>query len=241
MIESREQTGGRSLEPGESFCFACRPDLACFNTCCRDKRLPLWPYDVLRLRRALDLPSPSLLERYADLEMDPVSGWPALRLRLDDQGRCPFVGAQGCAVYAHRPAACRIYPLARLARPRPGGGPPEVVYQRQETKGCLGWDQPVEHDVSHWDQDQDLAEYHRFNDAMLPLLFHPKRQGRLELNPTQIHAVILALYNPDMLRESLGQPVLQSCFPEDRLQAARESDEELLLLGRDFLIGRLFG
>ena len=241
MIETQEQTGGRTLRPDQPFRFACRPELACFNTCCRDKRLPLWPYDLLRLRRALDLPSPQVLELYADLEMDPVSGWPALRLRLDDQGRCPFVGEKGCAVYAHRPAACRIYPLARLARPRPGGGPPEVVYQRQETKNCLGWDQPMEHDIAHWDQDQDLAEYHRHNDAMLPLLFHPKRKGRLELNPRQIHAVILAMYNLDVLRSGLEQPVIRGLFDQDRLRAARESDEELLLLGRDFLIKQLFG
>jgi Fe-S-cluster containining protein len=241
MIENQSQTGGAPLEPGQRFCFACRPELACFNTCCRDKRLPLWPYDVLRLCRALEAPSSQILEQYAELEMDPVSGWPALRLRLDSQGRCPFVSPAGCAVYAHRPAACRIYPLARLARPGTAGGPPEVVYMRQETKGCLGWDQSVEHDLADWDADQELAEYHHYNDALLPLLFHPKRKGRLNLNPRQLHAVILALYNPEMLRASLSQPVLRDKFDSHRLNTAQQNAEELLLLGRDFLIEQLFG
>ena len=40
--------------------FRCHPGLACFNSCCRNKRLTLLPYDVLRLSRALGRSSGSL-------------------------------------------------------------------------------------------------------------------------------------------------------------------------------------
>jgi Fe-S-cluster containining protein len=240
MIETQETIQGQKIAPGRTFCFSCGPDLECFNTCCRDKRLPLWPYDVLRLRRALDASSAEILAQYAEMDFDPVSGWPALRLKLDDQGRCPFVTNQGCKVYPHRPAACRIYPLARaIGRPK-GQSEPEILYLRQETKGCLGWDQDREHTVETWTDDQDLALYNQANDDMTPLFFHPKRKGRLDLNPRQIHAVIVALYNLDIFSQMLDTPFFKDLFQQDQIETARESDEDLLLLGRDFLIKQLF-
>ena len=41
----------------DSFTFKCHKGLSCFNTCCRNKLLPLTPYDVLRLKGALGLHS----------------------------------------------------------------------------------------------------------------------------------------------------------------------------------------
>lgn len=120
MIEEEGGLAGRRLAPGKRLRFACGPGLACFNACCRDKRLPLLPYDLLRLRRGLGLPSDRVLAEHAELETDPVSGWPALRIRLGEGGACPFVSAQGCTIYAHRPTCCRIYPLARAPGPGPG-------------------------------------------------------------------------------------------------------------------------
>lgn len=241
MIEKKEDIGGTAVAPGERFCFACRPGLSCFNTCCRDKRLPLWPYDLLRLRLALDLSSPEILDRYVELEFDPGSGWPALRLRLDEQGRCPFVTDQGCRVYPHRPAACRIYPLARAAAPSQTGALPDVVFLKQETTGCLGWDQSDAHTTDSWTEDQELGPYHEANDQLLPLFFHPNRQGRVALSPQQIHAVIAALYNLDIFKKMVEQGALDKVFDGKRIKAGLASDLDLLILGRDFLIEKLFG
>ena len=243
MIESGEQLEGRRLAPGESFSFACRPGLACFNTCCAHKRLLLLPYDLLRLRRGLGLDSATVLERFVELDLDPVSGWPVLRLRLDDQGRCPFVGPQGCGVYAHRPAACRVYPLARAVAPGPDGRPAREVFLAQEAPGCLGWDQRRSLTVEAWVADQGLGPFQEANDALLGLFCHPRRHGRLELEPAQIHGVILALYNLDVFRRLAAQPEMarRQGLPEVRLPGALASDEALLDLGRDWLLNRLFG
>ncbi|MCF8043059.1 MAG: YkgJ family cysteine cluster protein, partial [Desulfarculaceae bacterium] len=190
MIESGGELGGRRLAPGERFNFACRPGLACFNTCCRDKRLPLLPYDFLRLRRALDLPAAQVLAKRVELEADPVSGWPALRVKLTEKGVCPFVTDQGCSVYAHRPTCCRVYPLARAVRPGTGGGPPQEVFLRQDTPGCLGWDQPEELDAAAWVTQQGLAPYQAANNYSLRLFMHPARRGEVSLNQQQTHAFI---------------------------------------------------
>ena len=238
MIENRKP--GQRIQADQEFCFECKPRLSCFNTCCRDKRLPLWPYDLLRLRSALGLNSAQVLEKYAELEFDPVSGWPALRIRLTDEGACSFLSPEGCTVYHDRPAACRVYPLGRMAAPGRGKGRPEVIYERQQTRNCQGWRQERQHTIDSWNRDQGLEPYNQANDSMLPLLFHPKREGKLELSPQQIHAVIAALYNLDVFRQMLESPALKDMFDSARLKAAQSDDLAVLDLGRDFLIKTLF-
>jgi hypothetical protein len=63
----------------DSFAFRCHEGLSCFNTCCRNKLLPLTPYDVLRLKVALGLHSDDFLQRYTAYSIDP----------LDEKGRGP--------------------------------------------------------------------------------------------------------------------------------------------------------
>ena len=69
MIETEAQLQGCRLEPGQEFHFACHPGLACFNTCCAHKRLPVLPYDLLRLRRGLQMDSQAVLERFKQAEV----------------------------------------------------------------------------------------------------------------------------------------------------------------------------
>lgn len=241
MIETIDRIGGAPIGQGETFHFECGPDLECFNACCRNKMLPLWPYDVLRLAGALETPSAEFLERYAVLEYDPRTGWPNLRLNLLENGDCPFITPGGCRVYADRPAACRIFPLARAAKTRPGGAPPEVAHIRQDTAGCLGWNRDREHTVETWTEDQDLALYNRANDLLLALFFHPRRRGPFNLDPARTHAVVAALYNPDVFREMIGRPEFRRRFGAVRVRDALAGDYALLLLGRDYLLDVLFG
>ena len=240
MIE--KDLKGVKIVPGEAFRFACKSGLSCFNTCCRNKRLPLYPYDVLRLRRALGLPSHEVLDRFAELEFDPVSGWPALRLRLDGEGRCPFVGDKGCSVYGHRPSACRIYPLTRAVKPGSGGSGQEVVHLRQEAPGCLGWKEDREQTLASWENEQGLAEYHQANDRLVQLLLHPGRTGRLKLNQAQTHAVIAALYNLDIFRKNIVQNGFgeKFGFPAAEIENASVDDGALLALGERWLCNMLF-
>lgn len=239
MIETEAQLAGQRLAPGQIFSFSCHPGLACFNTCCAMKRLPVLPYDLLRLRQGLGLKSQEVLERFLELDLDPVSGWPVLRLKLDQEGRCPLVSPAGCAVYAHRPAACRVYPLARAVAPGP---PVKEVFLRQEAPACLGWQEDRPLTVEEWVADQGLEPYQAANDALLGLFFHPRRRGRLEFQPAQIHAVILGLYNLDLFRGLAGQADFSQRFgfAPQRVQEALARDEDLLLLGRDWLEKQLF-
>ena len=65
------------LEPGKTFCFACHPEVPCFNRCCAELTLPLTPYDVLRLRRHMNnMPSEAFLNDFTRMRTFPDTGFP---------------------------------------------------------------------------------------------------------------------------------------------------------------------
>jgi len=83
------------------FSFTCR---AC-SRCCRGKVILVGPHEILGMSRALGIGTTELLSRYTE------QGGTALRTTED--GRCVFVGPDGCRVHARRPLVCRLYPLGR--------------------------------------------------------------------------------------------------------------------------------
>ena len=241
MIEREDHLQGRRLELDDRFSFRCGPELSCFNTCCRNKRLTLFPYDALRLRRALGLSSREMLATYVDMETDPGSGWPTLRLRLQTDGTCPLVSDKGCSVYPNRPACCRIFPLARAVALEDSR--PCEMFLAEEMSGCLGWQEPREITVSDYLEEQELLPYREANNRILRLLMHPARAGSVELSQEQTHAFIMALYNLDVFRQLVEGDDFARRFgvPPGRVAQALSSDEELLDLGQDWLTVLLFG
>lgn len=243
MIESEGELSGRRLTRDEPFPFRCHPGLACFNSCCRDKRLGLLPYDVLRLSRALGLGSDAFLARHGVLEIEPASGWPTVRIGLADDGRCPFVRAEGCAVYADRPTCCRIYPLARAVGLDARGEPVELLVADATEERCGGFGAPASGTVGAWTRGQGLDAFRGPNERAARLFLHPRRPRPLSLREADVHAVVMALYNPDVFRRFASRPGFAS---ESGLGAARvaeglRSDEGLLELGQDWIAARLFG
>jgi Fe-S-cluster containining protein len=233
---------GEPVATGDPWPFRCHPGLACFNACCRDKRLPLLPYDVLRLARGVGCRTDVFLAERATLEIDPASGWPALRITLAGDGRCPYVRDEGCSVYADRPTCCRIYPLARAVR-LGSGGPEETFVVAAGPDRCGGFGAPARIAVAGWIEEQGLGPYRAANDRSAALFLDPRRPRPMRLEPEDVHAVVLALYNVDVFRESLQRPGAASRLgvAAAALERALESDEALLDLGHAWLAKRLFG
>lgn len=243
MIESEGELTGARLDAGDPLPFRCHPGLACFNSCCRDKRLTLLPYDVLRLARALGRGSDAFLAERAVLEIEPGSGWPTLRIALEDDGRCPFVGAAGCRVYADRPTCCRIYPLARALR-LGGGGAIEETFVREDTGArCLGFGGPATSTVREWTRDQGLDPYREANERAARLFLDPRRSRPLGLSGDEIHAVVMGLYNLDVFRALVARPgfAARSGLDPAAVDGALASSEALLDLGLEWVARRLFG
>ncbi len=74
------------------------------NSCCVDKRIQVNPYEIARLARNRGVSTAAA--------RDTFTSEGALRQR--DDGRCIFLGEQGCTVHPDRPLVCRLFPLGRV-------------------------------------------------------------------------------------------------------------------------------
>lgn len=111
-------------EPFSYTCNRCR-------RCCYGKRIPLNPYDLVRLAAALGTTTGEVIGRYTE---DGV----VLKNREDVPGEpCVFLGEQGCNVHTGRPAACRVYPLGRTSN-LDGDERFAVLQPHPQTEGCYG-------------------------------------------------------------------------------------------------------
>jgi len=86
------------------FGYACR---RC-SLCCRNKRIQVNPYELVRLAKAKGETTREFRERWT------VNG-EGTTLGQKEDGTCVFLGSHGCEVHADRPLVCRLYPLAHYA------------------------------------------------------------------------------------------------------------------------------
>ena len=116
MSDTKSQTGSeRTAVGGQPFQFRCHPGVSCYLVCCHKVELRLFPVDVLRLKKNLDLHSTEFMEQYTSIGPGAHPYFPAVMLKMADRENypCPFLIKEGCSVYADRPSACRTYPLER--------------------------------------------------------------------------------------------------------------------------------
>jgi Fe-S-cluster containining protein len=186
----------------DTFQFACHGRVPCFNQCCRDLSQALMPYDVLRLKQNLDIPTVEFLARYADIRIGPATGLPvaSLRFSANEQRQCPFAADRGCRVYADRPASCRTYPLVRLLRRSRASGRRVEQFALLKEPHCRGFEQKQTQTVRQWIVSQELEAYHETNDKLMELiaLKNQRRPGPL---PRELRGLVqMAFYDLERLK-----------------------------------------
>ncbi|WP_147818973.1 YkgJ family cysteine cluster protein [Salidesulfovibrio onnuriiensis] len=230
------------LKKGESYCFKCYPGISCFNECCGDLNLVMTPYDVLRLRRNLDMASRDFVHMHCETSVMPDTRFPVLRLRMTDNEKrsCPFVRPEGCSVYPDRPGACRTYPLGRATRPDGKGGVEEQFFVVREPH-CRGFEESDQWTSDEWLKDQGFDIYVRFNDRYMGLLARFKETGK-QLPDQMVQMVVLALYQLDDFRAMIRNMRVFDRFEvdEERQRAVMEDDEAALEFAYDWLELMLF-
>ncbi len=232
------------LSIDDSFRFSCSEQVACFNECCRDLNQFLTPYDILRLKQRLGLPSNLFLEQYTSRHMGPETGLPVISLKpnYSNQLKCPFVAASGCSVYEDRPASCRMYPLVRMAsRSRKTGKITEHYFLLKEPH-CLGFDQEQGQTIKEWLNDQDLILYNQLNDMFMEIISLKNRllPGHLSVKSTFLFT--MACYELDTFRSHIFAKGMLSNYniDPDVLGKAKHDDVELLKLGFNWIKDTLF-
>jgi Fe-S-cluster containining protein len=232
--QTLERLPGTRLEENDTFDFRCHPGVACFNRCCRNLNLFLYPYDVLRLKKRLGISSDQFLERHVDVVLREGSYFPEVLLRMsaDAEKTCPFLTPEGCAVYPDRPDACRTFPLEQGVLFDAARNQSQVVTFFRPPDFCLGQHEKKSWTPKTWELDQEAVVYHRMTArwAKLKGLFQQDPWGAEGPAGPRAKMAFMALYNLDRFREFVfGSSFLKRYAVKPALQKKiRKDDAELL-------------
>ena len=224
------------------FNFRCDPGMSCFTRCCHDVSILLSPYDVLRLKQGLHMHSSEFLEKYTITMRSREKHVPAVLLRMEEQTqRCPFVTESGCSVYAHRPWACRMYPLG-MAEPKGPNAAANRFYFLVREELCHGHGADCEHSVREWIENQQLEPFDQMQAPFLELMSHPGWDGPEPLSQQQLDMYFMSLYDLDRFRRFVMETRFLDLFEVDeaRIEAIATDDEDLLEFAIDWLAFSLF-
>jgi len=242
-----ENLHGVRLKVGDTFKFRCHPDVACFNKCCRNLNLFLYPFDVVGLKNHLGITSDQFLDAYVDVVLRETNFFPEVLLRMSDTSErsCPFLTAEGCSVYADRPDTCRKFPVeqgleydaaTRKNRPIHFFRPPDF---------CLGQLESTRWTIQSWAQDQDALQYNRMTTrwANIKQLFQANPWGNEGPQGPKARMAFMATYNVDRFREFVfNSSFLKRYKVKSALAKKMQGDDvELLKFGFDWVKLFVFG
>ena len=240
-IDQMDNLPGRRIADGESFCFACHAGLACFNRCCRNLNLFIYPYDVLRLKNALGMTSGDFLDRHVDVVMREGNHFPDVLLTMADnpERTCPFLTEPGCSVYAHRPDTCRTFPVEQGQYFDANTGRATVVHFFRPPDFCLGRHETRPWTPAQWEADQDARRYHDMTRrwADIKSRFQENPWGASGPEGQQAKMAFMAVYNIDRFREFLFDSSFfkRYAVKPDLKRKLKADDDTLLAFGFDWV------
>ena len=226
--------------------FRCHRDIKCWNACCSNIDIPLTPYDILRLKRRLDMASGEFLNQYSvPFEMD-KDGMPGVKLKPVEGGTaCQFMTPEGCGVYEDRPTACRYYPVALLTMRRSDEYVDRSAYAMVKEPHCLGHFEDKTQTIEQYRTEQGVAEYDEKAHAWRQLVVKRKSAGPSIGKPSPIsnQLFFMASYDVDRFRAFVMSPSFNDTYniPVEIMAALIADDEALLDFGMNFLRHALFG
>ncbi len=228
-----------ALDRSSKFTFSCNKGISCWNLCCRDVDILLTPYDVLEMRTALGQSSGEFLEKNTKVIIDPKTAIPMVQIMLKpDERLCVFSSHEGCGIYKNRPLLCRTYPIGMAALRKKGEANPEdefFFFIRE--KFCKGFSQNQEFTVGEWLKDQGADDLIDKNKDWLEFILRRNVMGVEPFNEKEASLYFMALYDLDKFRKFVFDTKLLEYFDlsDERISAMKESDEELLKFGIDYL------
>ena len=223
--------------------FRCEQGLDCFTHCCRDVSIILTPYDVLRMKRAVNMDSSEFLEKYTLIFHTEKQKLPLVLLKMNsDDKRCPFVNEKGCSVYDHRPWACRMYPLG-LAEPKNPNPSEHGFYFAIRENLCHGHGQGTPCALREYIAGQGLEAFEMMGASFRQVMLNEFWQKNEALPDDKAEMYVTAAYDLDRFRRFVFETRFLELFDveEARVEALRTDDEELLDFGMQWLRFSLFG
>ncbi|MDO8786444.1 MAG: YkgJ family cysteine cluster protein, partial [Syntrophales bacterium] len=187
----------------DTFKFSCHNGLKCFTQCCADVNIFLTPYDILRMKRALQMTSEEFLANYTEVLTPDGRGFPAvlLKMREDKLKTCPFVSEKGCAIYGDRPWGCRMYPVGMASPDRNNLTDREDVYFLVDQEfPCHGFNEEKHWTVAEWKRSQGVEEYELKGGAYKDITLHSFFLEGNRLNAQKSEIFYMACYDMDRFK-----------------------------------------
>ena len=212
------------------FRFHCHAGLDCFNRCCRTPTIILSPYDILRLKQCLGIGSEEFLQRYTRQQTEELSNLPLILIdtAVSPAGGCPFLGANGCTVYADRPAACRLFPITMGSRLTENGV--EDYYFCRKLDYCQGFATDVEWTVESWQANQGFAEFEAGRREWLEIILEKGQRGRIAMEAQFQDLFATMAYDLDRFRSLMAEPAFLRAYGLDEEALEQVKDRDLALL-----------
>jgi Fe-S-cluster containining protein len=224
-----------SLE--DRFKFSCHKGLPCFNTCCNDINIFLTPYDVLRMRRSIEISSGEFLKRYT-VALLGDEGLPLVVLKMleDENKSCPFVLSDGCGIYQDRPWSCRMYPIFPASSK-------EEEFWIEEKPSCLGSKEEKQWTIEEWKKAQGIDIYDKMNESYKVITFHDYFQKGNKLDSGKAKMLYKACYDMDEFKRFIFETRFFDIYDIEKegIEKIKEDEEELLNFGYRWVRSNLFG
>ncbi len=242
-----EKLPGQKLKPTARFHFSCHEGLGCFNRCCRNLNLFLYPYDVIQLKQHLEITSDQFIDRYVHVVLRPDNFFPDVILRMSDCSDrvCPFSNESGCMVYESRPYTCRLFPVEQGALYDAQRGKAEIIHFYRPPSFCLGQSEQNPWTPETWVAGQEAERHIKMTTAWSELkrLFIKNPWGLEGPNGPKAKMAFMAAYNIDPFREFVFKSsFLRRYKVKSSIQKKIRSDDvELLKFGFGWIQYYLWG
>jgi len=219
--------------PDSTFKFKCHKGVKCYTKCCRDISIVLTPYDIIRLKRRLQLSSEEFLAIYTVPQLLEKTDLPMITQRLmdDDLKSCPFVKDEGCIVYEDRPTICRYYPLGVASLSHKAEPDDEGFYFFVNEPHCLGFEEQKEWTVLEWRQDQGVDIHDDINAGWTDLVVRKRSfPPNIKLTADAKKMFFLVSYNIDTFKQFVFESSFLDRYEIDAATVAKIKQDEIELL-----------
>jgi Fe-S-cluster containining protein len=221
------------LSYNSKFKFKCHPQVSCFTKCCRGINIILTPYDVIRLKTRLGLPSDEFLAIYTEPHLLEKTDLPVVTLKLldDDQESCPFVRDEGCIIYEDRPTACRYYPLGVATLQHNEGADDQGFFFFVNEPHCKGFEEDCNWTVEEWRKDQEVDLRDEVNAEWTDLVVRKRSfPASIKLTDKAKEMFFMVSYNIDKFRRFVFESSFLQRIEVDQETQTRIKEDDVALL-----------
>ncbi len=228
--------------------FHCHPGVSCFTACCGNIDIILTPFDILRLRKYLNMSADEFLLRFTTPTYIQKTDLPGVKIHLDEKGRCPFVTPEGCTIYQERPSACRYYPVGMASFHEGGaegeGQDSEKFFFLVKEPHCKGHEEDKVWTIREWRADQGVDLCDEMNKEWLEIVMRKKSFGfQAQMSEAAKKMFFMASTDTDKFRDFVFNSSFLKTYEVDQetLDKIKEDDIALMKFSFRYLTSSLFG